>query len=318
VINILHGLKQNGVIDIRFTWWEFTQKDWWYEILSTAKKLWFIVSLNTNGVYDSLDIIEMLSALNLNQITISVDWRETSHNKLRLWFGNKNNFIEATDSIKKLSGLWCNIRINTVLNQLNIDDVPQLLDFAGTYCKEINFFAMRHIWNAINLKDDSLDRESFDNISKWISFAKRNYPSLHALYGHQVMNSTSISKNNPFNLKYWSPDGFTRFNLVDNGDIYAGWYTPYIKNNSSLLKLGNILKENYSLSKIWHFSPKLQWLRKESAKLKDICENCLLKWKSCPWGIFEMELQKAFGDIKRNPYCDKNLDFIDINSLPSI
>lgn len=314
---ILQWFKQDGVLDIRFTGWEFTQREGWYEILLEAKKLWFIVSLNTNWVYESDEVIEKLANLNLNQVTVSLDWREDSHNQIRLW-PYQNVFYRTIQSIQKLSALWAIVRINTVLNQGNIKDVPKILDFAGTYCDEINFFAMRHVGRAIwMMKNLSLDRNSFNLISKHIALIKKKYPKLNTLYGHQVMQSNSIMPNNVQQMKYGAPDGFTRFNIIDNGDLYAWGYTPYIKNDPSLLKLGNIITENYSLLDIWHHSDKLEWLRKSSWKLKDICNNCrFLRNNDCPGGVFEMELQKAFWDIRENPYCSKKLNFIDINSLP--
>ena len=317
VIKVLKGFKEDWVLDIRFTGGEFTQREWWHEILMAAKDLWLAVSLNTNWVYDSDDVIEKLVNLNLNQITVSLDWWKEAHNKIRL-SRHRDVFSMTKKSIQILSSLWATVRINTVLNKENIKDVPRILEFAWEYCDEINFFAMRHVGRAISMmKDLSLDRQSFDKISKEIAFAKKQYPKLNTLYGHQVMQSNSIMPKNDFGLKYWAPDGLTRFNIIDNGDLYAGWYTPYINNNSSLFKLGNIKQEHFSLLNIWHNSEKLNWLRQYSGKLKDICNMCdFLKNGECPWGIFEMELQKAFGDIQQNPYCWKNLSFIDDSSLP--
>jgi|GEM_PF-6245995 hypothetical protein len=62
---------------------------------------------------------------------------------------------------------------------------------------------MRHVGRAISMmKDLSLDRQSFDKISKEIAFAKKQYPKLNTLYGHQVMQSNSIMPKNDFGLKY--------------------------------------------------------------------------------------------------------------------
>ncbi len=317
VIKILEWFRKDWVLDIRFTWWEFTQREWRDDILKSAKNLWFIVSLNTNGVFESNDVIQKLAELNLDQITISIDWREESHNKIRTWW-NWNNFVQAINSIKQLSSLWANVRINTVLNNENYHDVPKILDFAGQYCQEINFFAMRHIWRANwSIKKNSLNRESFDIISKEIAKIKKKYPNLHTLYWHQIMQDASINPENEYWLKYWAPDWLTRFNITDNWDLYAWWYTPYINKDSLLLKLGNAKDEWYSLLKTWHESEKLNRLRIQSWKLKDICAVCeYKKTLECPWWIFEMELQKAFWEIDNNPYCSKDLNFIDINSLP--
>jgi len=317
IVEVLKWFKEDWVLDIRFTGGEFTQREGWYKILKVAKQLWFIVSLNTNWVYESDAVIEKLVELDLNQITVSLDWWEKSHNQIRLW-PYKNVFLMAKNNIQKLASLWAVVRINTVLNKSNIGDVPDILEFAWKYCDEINFFAMRHVGRAIwMMKGLSLDRESFDYISKKIASIKKKYPKLHTLYWHQVMQTNSINPNNVYNLQYGAPDGLTRFNIIDNGDLYAGWYTPYINNDASLFKLGNIKEEKFTLLNIWHNSEKLNWLRKYSGRLKDICNECIfLKNEQCSWWIFEMELQKAFGDIQNNPYCSKDLFFIDRSSLP--
>jgi hypothetical protein len=36
------------------------------------------------------------------------------------------------------------------------------------------------------------------------------------------MQTNSINPNNVYNLQYGAPDGLTRFNIIDNGDLYAG------------------------------------------------------------------------------------------------
>lgn len=318
VIRILEWFKQDWVMDVRFTWWEFTQREWRFDILHAAKELDFGVSLNTNWVYSDDSVIEDLASLNLDQITISLDWWEGAHNNIRrAW--SENNFESSLMSIKKLSKLWQKTRINTVLNQTNISDVPRLLEFASQYCDEVNFFAMRHIGRASSpaKSKESIDRESFDKISKLIRAMKDEYPSLRTLYWHQVMQDNSINIGNEFNLKYGSPDWLTRFNIIDNGDLYAWGYTPYIAKDPNLFKLGNAVEDNYSLLNVRHNSKRLDWLRENSWVLKDICQSCEYKKNDeCPWGIFEMELQKAFGDISSNPYCSKNLDFINKGSLP--
>ena len=68
-----------------------------------------------------------------------------------------------------------------------------------------------------------------------------------------VVNSTI---NNKFGLKLGGPDGFTRFNLLADGSVWAGGYVPYI---DPKLNLGNVKNENFSLLNIWRNSPILNY-----------------------------------------------------------
>lgn len=318
IIKILEWLKQDGLFDIRFTWGEFTQREGWFKILKAAKNLGFAVSLNTNGVYDNDNVLSQLDNLDLDQITISIDWWEDTHNNIRTgWSGS--NFEKSIFSIRKLSEMGQRVRINTVLVEENINDVKKILDFASLYCDEINFFAMRHVGRATTdqMIWTSLSIDSFDEISKKIGIWKKDYPHMRILHWHQVMQQNSVSLENNWGLKSGSPDGLTRFNMLDNGDLYAGWYTPYIGKEKNLFKLGNVIDNEYSILKTWYDSKKLHWLRDMSSLLKEECKNCSRINNGCPGGIFEMELQKEYGDIINNPYCEQDLSFIDKSSFPN-
>lgn len=83
VLKSLEDLREANVLDVRFTGGEpFCRPDW-YEIFKRAKQLGFAVSCNTNGVYRG-NYWEKLANLNLEQITLSIDGRQDSHEKNRI------------------------------------------------------------------------------------------------------------------------------------------------------------------------------------------------------------------------------------------
>ncbi len=288
--------NQNGVIDLRFTGGEITQRADWYEILEYAKQKGFIFSVNTNGAYKSNKIIQQFLSLKPNQITFSVDGIGINHDNVR---GN-GSFSKLINNMKILKQNGLNLRINTALSKTNTKYIDDILGLAEEYCTEVNFFGIRNIGEGINFKD-SLNFDEFFEVFNYLS--QKKIKGLNILCGHNIMKQMSVNENE-FGLVVGSPDFTTRFNITSNGDYQAGGYLAYV---SSQLELGNVLKN--SLFDVWHNNEKLKLLRGLSTKLKNICYKCGYYEKKCNGGIFEMELQRHFNNIA-NPYCAYNLDFI--------
>ena len=70
---VLEDMQRARVINVRFTGGEPTIRPDWYEVLSYAKELGFVVALNTNGVFaDPADTIDKIESLGLEQLTVSL------------------------------------------------------------------------------------------------------------------------------------------------------------------------------------------------------------------------------------------------------
>lgn len=236
ILKSLRGLRENSIFDIRFTGGEVTQKEDWFEILRHAKELEFAVSLNTNGVYEDRDIMEKLAELELDQITISLDGAEEAHSFVR----GRNTFRRAIDALRYLHSQGANTRANTVLTKRSLGDFRQILEVAGQYCQEVNFFYMRPIGRSSSLIDLVVTPEDLHNLDLAIEREKPKYPGLNILHGSRVMQRNSVL-NERFGLHIGGPDGFTRMNLQSDGSIYAGGYAPYLDPS---LNLGNIKDED--------------------------------------------------------------------------
>ncbi len=297
----IEGLRKDGVIDLRFTGGEFTQKDGWLEILKRSMDLGFVTSLNTNGVYESPDTVGKLSSLGLDQVTISIDGAREHHDYLR----GRGSFDKAVASLKALKESGAIARVNTILTKKVLADYRNILDVAAATADEINFFYMRTVGRGKGIEHMALTPEELHRFDLAVEEAKKDYPGLRILHGSQVMLRTSISDKS-YGLRMGGPDGFTRMNMLDDGQIYAGGYAPYIGPD---LSLGNIRKEGYTMLGIWRGSAKLERFREQSLALQGACGACEEKTGGvCPGASMEMVLAAGTD----NPYCARAENLSDV------
>ncbi len=294
----LDGLRRDNIIEIRFSGGEITQREDWFEILQYAKKKGFVVSVNTNGVYENDDIIEKLAGLDLAQITISIDGGKKFHNFIR----GEGKYEKAIKTISELYKRKSSLRINTLLTKGSADDLKEILDLANRYVEEINFFYMRTAGRALNILEHVISYRKLYEFDKKIESLKPEYPHMRILHGSKVMlmNSIDTDKKDNFGLKMGGPDGFTRLNILPDGSIWPGGYTPHIKLEYCL---GNIKEENYSIINIWRNSRKLDEFREKSLNLQKRCLKCPEKNIRCPGASMEMEFYRETNPKNKNPYC---------------
>lgn len=301
VLKSLDGLRKSNVFDIRFSGGEVTMRKDWFDILKHSKDLGFATSLNTNGVYGKQsDVIDKLAKLGLEEICISIDGFKENHDYIR----GDGNFKRTEESLKNLKSEGANLRINTVLTKISSNDLEPILDLASKYVSEINFFYMRTAGRALDILDDAVSYDELVDFDIRIEKLKKNYPELRILHGSQVMVNNSISNNlnENFGLNIGGPDGFTRLNLLPNGSIWPGGYTPHIRPD---FYLGNLKENNFSLLYIWKNSEELNHFRSLSLNLQKSCGECPEKNIRCPGASMEMELYRGLDKSNDNPYCIK-------------
>lgn len=295
----LSGLRNDNVLDIRFSGGEFTQRKDWFDILKYAKNLGFCVSVNTNGIYtNNKSTINKLAALKLNQITFSIDGNQSFHDYIR---GN-GNYSKTIESLKKLYDKGAHLRINTVLTRGSAKSLEDILKLAGQFVEEINFFYMRPLGRAAGILDNIMSYEELHTFNKKIESLKAQYPDVNILHGQKVTIANSIDSNlkSQFGLMIGGSDGFTRMNLLPNGDIWPGGYTPHLRPD---FYLGNIKEEGYTMLNIWRNSSKLKKFRELSWNLQKKCSECPEKNKGCPGASIEMEFYREKNPQHKNPYC---------------
>jgi len=296
----LDGLRANNVFDIRYSGGELTARPDWQEIMTHSKNIGLSTSINTNGVYQNHDeIIDKLTSLDLDQVTISIDGGRNFHDYIR----GKGNFDKAVKTMEDLYNKGNHVRINTVLTKGSSDDLEEILELAGKYCEEINFFYMRITGRANNLLNYVLDYDGLVDFDNKIEPMKEKYPHVRILHGSKVMAINSVDKNkkDDFGLKMGGPDGFTRFNILPTGNIFPGGYTPHLKPE---YLLGNIKDEGYDILNIWRNSNKLHEFREKSLSLQEACSGCPDKNIKCLGASMEMNFYKE--KYGTNPYCGQN------------
>lgn len=300
-IKVIDGLKNDSIFDIRFSGGEPTLKQGWDKILKRAKESGLTVTLNTNGIYNE-KIIDKLIEIKPDEITVSLDGYKEHNDYIR----GEGNFEKAINSIKLLKSAGCRVTINSAITSVFDDkDIRGLLGFADKFCDDISFFHARPIGRAADMKDKIVNYDQLDVIMKKIETMKKEYPTLAVRTRSYSLKSNSIGLEDTesFSLLEGGPDGFTRFNVMSNGDLYAGGCVPYVEPKlQNELKLGNIISENYSLLNIWRHSDKLRQIRATSSQLKHKCDNCAEYRTKCQGFTLEMEL---YGQVnpEGNIYC---------------
>jgi len=298
IMSLLDEMKRVGVIDVRFTGGEPTVRSDLYEILDHAKRLGLVVSLNTNGVYDNaIDTIDQLAKLDLDQVTISVDGMEETHNYLR----GRGTFGSMLSSVKVMYAKGILLRFNTVITRRNVNEVPRIVELASHYAREINFFYMRPIGRALGELDTILNFEEHFSSARNTLALRSKYPLLNIMHFEQSFTERSIfpSKNAPPTLSIALPYGSTTLAIAADGSFWPHGYTPYQK--SPEFKLGGFPQN--SIEQIWSQSEKLDAIRRWLRVIVGRCQQCPEYRRRCAGLNFEVEVARLVGDISENPYC---------------
>jgi AdoMet-dependent heme synthase len=300
--SIIDQLVNNGVIDVRFTGGEPTQRKDWFDILSYAKDAGLVISLNTNGVYVDVNLItKQLAALNPHQVTISVDGNREHHDHIR-GFGS---YERTMKSIEALCEAGVKLRINTVITRLNVQDVPEILDMASKYVGEINFFHLRPVGRGIREYEHSLDfDEHFQSAIETLAF-RNQYPNLSIMHFEQSYRERSIRKTG--SLEDSLSHGHTTINIDCFGGVWPNGYNTY---QDARLRLGNLLEDD--LGSIWHESHLLDNIRVWFREVLGKCDSCKEYLDRCPGLSPEMEIAR-FSQGVPNKFCISETPMPDIS-----
>ncbi|HLC82035.1 MAG TPA: radical SAM protein [Candidatus Nanoarchaeia archaeon] len=298
VMRTIEGIASDSVLDIRFSGGELTQRVDWTSILARSLELGLGTSVNTSGVYESQKTIYDLTSLGLDQVTISIDGSREFHDYIR----GKGTFNRALDTLAQLHSANVPLRVDTVLTKGSATDMPKILDAVAPFIEEINFFYMRFSGRALGIKSQAMSYEELHLFDQTLERYKTQYPAVRILHGSRVMLDNSIAPeiSTKRKLRMGGPDGFTRLNLLPNGDVWPGGYAPHI---APEFFLGNIKKENYTILPLWRDNPQLEQFRKYSLIIQEKCSSCPEKSIRCPGASVEMELYRDHSEDKHNPYC---------------
>lgn len=297
VFGSLDSLREANVIDLRFTGGELTMRPDWFDIMKYAKKLGFVISCNTNAIFNQEEgIPEKFAALGLDQVTVSIDGNREHHDKNR----GKGSFDQTLKNVQRMHDLGVRLRINTLLTKYSLNDYEFILELARLYTDEVNFFVPVFIGRGANREDEfSVTNEESAAFSKKIEELRPKYSGLNVLHFMRSTKSRSLnSRTDSLGLQAGPPSGFTTFNLTCDGGIWGGGYVPYIDGSWCL---GNIKKDN--IFDIWQRSELLEKQRKQSQALRNFCGKCPVYGTSCAETKWEIELNRQLHPESNNFYC---------------
>ncbi|KKK93575.1 hypothetical protein LCGC14_2691510, partial [marine sediment metagenome] len=265
-IRVVEGMHRDSVFEIRFSGGEPTLKRGWHLIMARSQELGLVTSLNSNGVYDG-NTLDKLIKIRPEETTISLDGYREGNDHIR----GKGMYQRAVDSIRELSAAGCRVTINTVITGALCErDIRGLLDLTSKYCADISFFHIRPFGRATDHKDLHLNYAKLCKYYELIDKIMCDYPEARVRTRSSSLrrNSIGVGEAMAHGLLSGGADGFTRLNILPNGDIFAGGCVPYVDSMfREQLLLGNILQEDYSVLNVWRGNQKLCNIRGLSSKL---------------------------------------------------
>jgi MoaA/NifB/PqqE/SkfB family radical SAM enzyme len=300
--NILENLVKSEVFEIKFSGGEITTFPEWHLILGKSADLGLQFSVNTNGVIGQRKL-EILAETNPAEVSISIDGgRDLNRNIRGKWAFDA---IEHTLNYLAMKGI--RTTINSMLTaKTQEEDIQAILDIGANYCQDISFFPIRPIGRARDQADYHLSINKMGELNILVEKHKEKHALLNVKTNSQNLYSNSIDLETAgrFGLMAGGADGFTRFNIFPDGNMYAGGCVPYVSEESySSQCLGNVRDFDFGIDEIWHLSDKLWDIRKQSSEYQVRCEGCNEYKTNCSGFTLDMEhYREVYGN---NPFCAK-------------
>lgn len=258
--NLFDSMVENGTFFICLGGGEpFTRTDL-FDILEYGKEKQLAVSIVTNGLLLTKEIIERLNNLDVDYLWVSFEGMKDNHEKLR----GKSTFDKTIAALKLLKEYYKGrTALRMSINKYNIDEVGELLEIAEKYDIDlVRYTPLLSFGRAVG-KDLTINQDEYirflDNMKKIKS------------------NKVEIVYPNMPNNKFWiGTNGFgchcgKEAVWIDE----IGNYSPCIFWGSDF-NIGNIKNDDYS--ELWEKS-----LEVSNIKGNEICEKCS-NYKVCRGG----------------------------------
>ena len=258
--NLFDSMVENGTFFICLGGGEpFTRTDL-FDILEYGKEKQLAVSIVTNGLLLTKEIIERLNNLDVDYLWVSFEGMKDNHEKLR----GKGTFDKTIAALKLLKEYYKGrTALRMSINKYNIDEVDDLLKIAEKYDIDlVRYTPLLSFGRAVG-KDLTINQDEYirflDNMKKIKS------------------NKVEIVYPNMPNNKFWiGTNGFgchcgKEAVWIDE----IGNYSPCIFWGSDF-NIGNIKNDDYS--ELWEKS-----LQVSNIKGNEICEKCS-NYKVCRGG----------------------------------
>jgi MoaA/NifB/PqqE/SkfB family radical SAM enzyme len=258
---VLIGLHQDGVIDVRFSGGEFTQRPDWEVLLRTAQELNLVSTVNTNGRYDDDKTIDKFVQYGVAQVTLSLDGNREQNDFLR----GPGSYDETLKSLRQFKDSGIYVRLNSLLFRNNIAYLNEVADIAEAFCDEIDFYHPRPVGRCTNLTALMLSPKQLANAHTRLAHLAKTHPGVKLNYASLEKKERAIkirAQLDELGLQSDSSDGFTAINIGHDGSL---WPSCYAAMTDPSLYLGNILHSR--VVDVWHRSEVLKEFRER------ICEK---------------------------------------------
>lgn len=294
-VRVVEGLADDAVLDVRFSGGEPTMKEGWSDIVMAAQEAGMITTMNTNGIFSERTLAEIIDVAP-DEVSVSVDGFGASNDRVR----GKGMFERASKSVIAMSYAGLRTTMNSVVSRrMTLDDAVRLVSFADEYCADIDFFPLRPFGRAQAEGYELM--MSFTELNKFMSNLERaKTAKTNVRTRSESLQRNAISPYQVLGLAEGGSD-MTRFNIMANGDLYANGCALYVPSMKDALNLGNIVREGYSLSKVWQGNSELNRWREWSGQLQKRCGECDEFKSRCGGFLIDMEVYASTG--RKNKYC---------------
>lgn len=298
ILALIQQFSQMGGAYIRFTGGEPTTHPKLPEMIRFAVTQGLIASMNTNGLV-SRKKWELILAEGLQDIRISLDGEENTHNQIR----GKNTYQNVIDSLKFINTYRASkkqnitIIINMVLSKLNYSELPHLFEIAIQYETKLNFILMRPTGRADF--ELLLSKLEVIDVAQQIQHLRNNYNMDHqrVIFSFDIYGQDKeIKQPYPFDNSRCSMatmginiDALGRYLPCGNACELQDWIGGKITNN---------------LLETWYDSP---LLNKARNIIKNNCKGCIYYKKYCNGGCM-INAYQLYNDINQSDYyCLKGI-----------
>jgi len=269
--NLIKDFFDLGTSGIGFTGGEPLLRNDIFELLAYTKDMGMITHLNTNGFFLNEENVKKLLQAGTDSINISLDGaRAQTHDTIRGYHGAFDKVINAIDCInlmRKKTGMPMRLKIVMVVNETNIDEVPDLVKLScdlKTDCIEFipqqPFFTLSEPV-ALYFNDNFLKK--VENTVQYLVSLKKQGIKIENSFRHLRLFAKSFKGDESPLICY---AGYNSYAADCYGEIYP--CMPWVNWGKSV---GNI--KDIPLKEFW-YSSNYNKIRKDISKCRDCYLNC--------------------------------------------
>ncbi len=288
VVSFLGQLKKNEVFLVSINGGEPLIREDVLQIISEAKKMGFIVNLNTNGSLITKDIARKIAKLEINNIDVSLP---AYSKETFIEFTGVDSFDSVVRGLRNLTEEGVMPHIAIPVTRMNLKWMVKIVGLVNSLeLKSIHTIVVIEKGRAVgnNLTFDLKDlRESY--LSEAMSFARKNKISLSLECPFNLGDELIFSANN-ISLDKGCIGGRYIACIQANGDVSpCALFPDYV--------VGNLKEKDFS--SIWN-SPEMSILEAPFFNLPKNCLSCEILddcYGGCPATYLDKNSKKKIKDI---------------------